>query len=127
MASQPGMPHGLDVGMEGIRAERVLGTSLGKARLAGGIVAGQGPCALKRRGLAHQPYAPACLTQAGVVALSGGLEPGEQRPFLSTADPQWHLAHKRGRVSGRVVGGTGTHRHQNSSPLDEEQMFLYPV
>jgi hypothetical protein len=62
-----------------------------------------------------------------VVDLPSGLEPSEQRPFLGTADPQRHLAHKRGRVSGRVVSGTGTHRHQNSSPLDEERVFLYPV
>src|SRR5258708_12303774 len=127
MISQPDMPHGLDVGVERIVAERVLGAGLGKERLACGIVAGQGPCALKRLGLAHQPYALTCLTQAGVVDLAGRLEPGEQRPFLGTADPQRHLAHKRGRVSGRVVGGTGTHRHQNSSPLDQEQMFLYPL
>src|SRR5712691_3347486 len=100
MVSQPGMSDGLDVGVERLVAERVLGTRLGKERLACGIVAGQGPCALKRLGLAHQPYALTCLTQAGVVDLPSGFQACQEDPFLSTVHLQWHLAHKR-RAVGR--------------------------
>ena len=114
MLSQPGMAELLGVGVQRVLRKAVLGARLPEALLPRGIVAGQRSGVLVGFGLAHQPHASARLAQAGVVDLAGGLQPGEQHPFLGRTDPQRHLADKRGRAFGRVVSGTGTRRHQDA-------------
>jgi hypothetical protein len=81
----------------------VLGTGLSEALLPRGIVTGQRSGVLVGLGLAHQPRPLARLAQAGVVDLAGGLQPGQQRPFLGRAHLQRHLTHKgRGALGGLV-------------------------